>query len=470
MANINIQSLFADIISTPEQREEKLLKEGMLQGQLLASGLKGRAANLAPLAQIAGQLGVQRQENLRRAVQPMLGIDPRTTGEKMAEQLKGLDPESPNSLLQAAQAMQSIDPVRAASLRQAAAQKRVEQKDREDTLAARERQEQLDALTIEGKSKELSQLASRQAALPEIAESFENRNFDDIAAQVRSGSLSVKDANVIADARTQVEGSEEWKRLSNTEIFETKTGRIIDSGAIPAERTITVGEGENKRIIGLNQDGTTRYNILARDLMSGGSASSSDESNPNSEADKTYGISLAKNIQDFNSIKGNIVLASELAEQSVISSGRLSNVLQAATEGMPPINAAIMQSRIELERTIDSIKANVAFDRLQKMRDESKTGGALGNVSNIELGLLESTIASLDSGLSTELLISNLQKVQRHYQNILNAEMGLPIEIDLSDPVYSDSIAQDENGTIYVKTDGEWRTPSDQNSIVIKNL
>ena len=204
--------------------------------------------------------------------------------------------------------------------------------------------------------------------------------------------------------------------------------------------------------------------------MSGGSASSSDESNPNSEADKTYGISLAKNIQDFNSIKGNIVLASELAEQSVISSGRLSNVLQAATEGMPPINAAIMQSRIELERTIDSIKANVAFDRLQKMRDESKTGGALGNVSNIELGLLESTIASLDSGLSTELLISNLQKVQRHYQNILNAEMGLPIEIDLSDPVYSDSIAQDENGTIYVKTDGEWRTPSDQNSIVIKNL
>jgi len=27
---INIQSLFADIISTPEQREDKLLKEGML--------------------------------------------------------------------------------------------------------------------------------------------------------------------------------------------------------------------------------------------------------------------------------------------------------------------------------------------------------------------------------------------------------------------------------------------------------
>ena len=124
---IDINSLFADIIDTPEQRQQKLLQQGMAQGQLLSSGLRGRAAALAPLAQMAGQLGVQRNENLRRAVQPMLGIDPRTTGEKMAEQLKNLDPENPDSLLQAAQALQSIDPVRAASLRQAAAQKRVEQ-------------------------------------------------------------------------------------------------------------------------------------------------------------------------------------------------------------------------------------------------------------------------------------------------------------------------------------------------------
>jgi len=117
---INIQSLFADIISTPEQREDKLLKEGMLQGQLLASGLKGRVANLAPLAQIAGQLGVQRQENLKRAVQPMLGIDPRTTGERIEEAVSGLDMSTPEGLQKAALAIQSVDPLRAATLRQAA--------------------------------------------------------------------------------------------------------------------------------------------------------------------------------------------------------------------------------------------------------------------------------------------------------------------------------------------------------------
>jgi len=117
---IDINSLFADIIDTPEQRQMKLLQQGMAQGDRLASGLTGLTRAAAPLAQVAGQLGVQRQENLRRAVQPMLGIDPRTTGEKMAEQLQGLDPRDPNSLLKAAQAMQSIDPVRAAALRQAA--------------------------------------------------------------------------------------------------------------------------------------------------------------------------------------------------------------------------------------------------------------------------------------------------------------------------------------------------------------
>lgn len=128
---IDINSLFADIIDTPEQRQQKLLQQGMVQGQLLSSGLRGRAAALAPLAQMAGQLGVQRQENLRRAVQPMLGIDPRTTGEKLQAALANIDTSTPAGLLQAANTVQSIDPIRAATLRQEAARLRKEEEDRE---------------------------------------------------------------------------------------------------------------------------------------------------------------------------------------------------------------------------------------------------------------------------------------------------------------------------------------------------
>ena len=131
---IDINSLFADIIDTPEQRKAKLLQQGMAQGQLLSSGLTGLTRAAAPLAQVAGQLGVQRQENLRRAVQPMLGLDPRTAGEKLAEKIGSLDLSNPADMLKAAQELQSIDPVRAASLRQAAVNKQAELSDRARTI------------------------------------------------------------------------------------------------------------------------------------------------------------------------------------------------------------------------------------------------------------------------------------------------------------------------------------------------
>ena len=139
---IDINSLFADIIDTPEQRQQKLLQQGMVQGQLLSSGLRGRAAALAPLAQMGGQLGVQRNDALRRAVQPMIGIDPRSTGEKVSEQLKGVDMSTPEGMLQAAQSLQSIDPVRSAALRQEAVRMRTEMQDR---LRQQSRENELDA-------------------------------------------------------------------------------------------------------------------------------------------------------------------------------------------------------------------------------------------------------------------------------------------------------------------------------------
>ena len=52
----------------------------------------------------------------------------------------------------------------------------------------------------------------------------------------------------------------------------------------------------------------------------------------------------------------------------------------------------------EMKTYVDTLQANLAFDRLQEMRDNSKTGGALGQVSNIELNLLQSSVAALDAG------------------------------------------------------------------------
>lgn len=68
----------------------------------------------------------------------------------------------------------------------------------------------------------------------------------------------------------------------------------------------------------------------------------------------------------------------------------------------------------DLDRTIDTIKANLGFEALSQMRAESPTGGALGNVTEIELRMLQAVIDSLDSAQSAPQLEEALTGVQRY--------------------------------------------------------
>ena len=70
----------------------------------------------------------------------------------------------------------------------------------------------------------------------------------------------------------------------------------------------------------------------------------------------------------------------------------------------------------DLRVTVNTIKANLAFDALQAMREASPTGGALGAVSERELALLESAVASLDQSQTPEQMRQALQRVKQHYQ------------------------------------------------------
>lgn len=80
----------------------------------------------------------------------------------------------------------------------------------------------------------------------------------------------------------------------------------------------------------------------------------------------------------------------------------------------------------DLRRTIDTIKANIGFDRLQQMREESPTGGALGQVAVQELTALQSVLGSLDANQDSEQVLENLERVQEHYNNWYSASTGKP--------------------------------------------
>jgi hypothetical protein len=63
----------------------------------------------------------------------------------------------------------------------------------------------------------------------------------------------------------------------------------------------------------------------------------------------------------------------------------------------------------------DTLRANLAFDELAKMRQNSPTGGALGVISDKESTLLASTVASLDLGQKPDVVKANLDKIAQHY-------------------------------------------------------
>lgn len=85
----------------------------------------------------------------------------------------------------------------------------------------------------------------------------------------------------------------------------------------------------------------------------------------------------------------------------------------------------------DLARTIETIKANIGFDKLQQIRAESPTGGALGPVSDFENRLLQATVASLEQSQSREQFQKNLTLVEQQYARSMEA-MQLAYQEDLA--------------------------------------
>lgn len=66
-----------------------------------------------------------------------------------------------------------------------------------------------------------------------------------------------------------------------------------------------------------------------------------------------------------------------------------------------------------------TIRANIGFDRLQQMREASPTGGALGQVSNMELSTLQSVLGNLEQSQSEEQFLYNLDRLNEIYTDIM---------------------------------------------------
>ena len=71
----------------------------------------------------------------------------------------------------------------------------------------------------------------------------------------------------------------------------------------------------------------------------------------------------------------------------------------------------------DVQALLAPIQANIGFDRLQRMRDESPTGGALGQVAVKELEFLQSVQGSLVQTQGAPQLLENLNRLSDQYKN-----------------------------------------------------
>ena len=74
----------------------------------------------------------------------------------------------------------------------------------------------------------------------------------------------------------------------------------------------------------------------------------------------------------------------------------------------------------DLEEALRPIKALTGFDKLQELREMSKTGGALGQVAVEELRFLQSVKGSLDTAQSEQQFRQILSNVEKYYEGKRN--------------------------------------------------
>jgi hypothetical protein len=77
-------------------------------------------------------------------------------------------------------------------------------------------------------------------------------------------------------------------------------------------------------------------------------------------------------------------------------------------------------SQKALAEYLQTLRGNVGFERLQQMRNNSPTGGALGNVSDTEISLLQSVLGSLNQNNSASMLLETFDTIVRTSERGLN--------------------------------------------------
>ena len=279
---------------------------------------------------------------------------------------------------------------------------------------------QLSQQMVENEKIRQEQLKKEQSDLKatSLASALENAGHKDLAKQVRLG-----------DADAYKRGLE----LISPEQGQTSIEEIVDPTTGVTHKVLLSADGTILRNIGVSEVPKLKSVTLPNGKIvweneATGTRGEPQDTEEAAEQDRQRIEKLYSDLAGVDNVLSTVAEAKAIVQDDGLVSATGTFYTLAS---MPfPSDARKLQSKIT------TLQSTLAFDRLQKMRDESKTGGALGQVSNIELQLLQAALTALDPVVGEEEFIKQLEKVQKHYTNFKKALLGEPLDIDWSRPEY----------------------------------
>ena len=252
-----------------------------------------------------------------------------------------------------------------------------------------------------------------------------------LAQAKRMAALDASKFRLTQEENKMEAAREAEKPIAGTSFYDPKTGKFITAPSDQGGFTLGAGQiryDEKGNIIAGSAAGETVDTSYWVYLIKSGQASLSD-------VPGDYKNSVAQQLSTSGIVSKAAQNAIQQADVVLDKIGDLSSLVTSKNTGLTGQQLAKIggTDAYKLSRELDTIKAVIGFQALQAMRDASPTGGALGQVSEMENRLLQATLGSLDIGLGEERLKANLKDIDRHFNNlkkILNAPATASVSYD----------------------------------------
>ena len=177
------------------------------------------------------------------------------------------------------------------------------------------------------------------------------------------------------------------------------------------------------------------------------------------EQAKDEGKAFAKFKEAFPKVQSGYQMYANKSDRLLSTIDRAISRIGSSTAGFGALLSMLPASDARaLQGDLDTIRANVGFEELQAMRDASPTGGALGQVSEMENRLLQSVRAAIDQYQNGDNLAQNLGIIRQSVAQLRQ----------LKDDAYRSDLARFQGGG-FRPQQGEAAPPQDADGWVTIN-